>query len=555
MRCLIVAMVLLCAASGARSALVYVPDDYGDIKSAVSSASHGDTVVVRAGTYSGSGNTDVDFLGLAITLLGVEGAENTVVDCGDSARALYFHCGEDTFSRVSGFTFENGSKVRGGALHCAGASPLVESCVFRGNTAERAGGAIYCADSRGIIRDCSFESNTVTTHLDDRGGAAIHCDSASPRILRCSFSGGVAGHGGGVACVYAANPKIVGCVFASNEAVYHNGGGIYCYANSNPTIEDCTFVGNTANRNGGGVCSINSSPTITDCFFSKNEVITQPYHRGGGAIGIAGGEPAISYCQFVGNLSHRGGAIGTRDGANPEILSCGFRDNESEIGCGAYFCEQSTPRLEACEFSGGVAESGGGIYCDNGSLVLEDSVLHSNYATTGAAVHMFKGSATVNRCTLWDNLGLRGGALYARDEAVLSVVSTTIADCTGSEGAGFYIWQSSLNLENSIVASGIGPSAVFVEAIAVTSTCSDVWGNSGGDWIGDLAELLGVNGNISSDPLFCGGGAVHEMYGLGDTSPCAEENSSCGQIGAWPVACSVSLVQSSSWGRIKSMYR
>lgn len=561
MRALIAALVLLVAVSVAHSVVVCVPDDCADINTAVSSVSDGDTVLVRPGTYTGSGNTDIDFNGLRISLLGEQGAEYTIVDCGDSARAMHFHCGEDTFSQVSGFTFRGGAKVQGGALHCAGASPLVQSCVFSGNMAEKAGGAIYWADSGGVIRDCSFDANSVSTYADDRGGAAVHCDGAYPRIARCTFFGGVAGNGGGICCVRNADPEIVGCVFESNEAVFTNGGAVYCFGGSDPSIDACAFSGNIALRNGGAVYSIDSSPTISDCFFSGNEVTTNPYHRGGGAIGIAGGAPAIRDCRFVGNSSYRGGAMGIRAGANPEIRDCGFKDNEAVVGCGAYCCEQSTPLFVACEFTGGVASSGGGIYCDNAQITLSESLLYSNQATGasqsdgGGGVHMFRGSATIVGCTLWDNVGVRGGAVYGRDNAELSVVSTTIADCTGSHGAAFYLLESGLALENSVVALGTGPSAFFVDASAVSAACSDIWGNSGGDWIEDLAPLLDLDGNISDDPMFCGGAEIHEMYGLADLSPCAGENASCGQMGAWPVACSMSSVRSSSWGYIKSMYR
>lgn len=67
--------------------------------------------------------------------------------------------------------------------------------------------------------------------------------------------------------------------------------------------------------------------------------------------------------------------------------------------------------------------------------------------------------------------------------------------------------------------------------------CSDVFGNSGGDYVGALAARLGVDGNISADPLFC-------ALELGDVflqegSPAVAE---CGLMGSHPVGCEVSGV-------------
>jgi len=68
--------------------------------------------------------------------------------------------------------------------------------------------------------------------------------------------------------------------------------------------------------------------------------------------------------------------------------------------------------------------------------------------------------------------------------------------------------------------------------------CSDVWGNTQGNWTGCLQGQNGINGNISSDPKFCGTANPDEPYALRSDSPCAPENNpACGQVGAWPVGC------------------
>jgi hypothetical protein len=64
-------------------------------------------------------------------------------------------------------------------------------------------------------------------------------------------------------------------------------------------------------------------------------------------------------------------------------------------------------------------------------------------------------------------------------------------------------------------------------------SCTDIYGNAGGDWVGNLAGQLGVNGNISEDPLFCD--AANGNLQLDFSSPCLFAE--CGTMGAWGIGC------------------
>ena len=68
--------------------------------------------------------------------------------------------------------------------------------------------------------------------------------------------------------------------------------------------------------------------------------------------------------------------------------------------------------------------------------------------------------------------------------------------------------------------------------------CSDIVGNSGGDWTASIAGQLSVDGNICLDPAFCN--PLDGDYHLHYLSPCAPDNNDCETmtlIGAMPVAC------------------
>jgi uncharacterized repeat protein (TIGR01451 family) len=73
----------------------------------------------------------------------------------------------------------------------------------------------------------------------------------------------------------------------------------------------------------------------------------------------------------------------------------------------------------------------------------------------------------------------------------------------------------------------------------VSISCCDFWDNDGGNWVGnEIIGQLGQNGNIEADPLYCS--PPDEDYSIADASPCSADNSTCGQIGAFPVGCSYS---------------
>ena len=65
----------------------------------------------------------------------------------------------------------------------------------------------------------------------------------------------------------------------------------------------------------------------------------------------------------------------------------------------------------------------------------------------------------------------------------------------------------------------------------VTLSCSDVFGNAGGDWVGCIAGQDTINDNLSEDPMFCASDSGDFRIDL--ESLCAAVNSPCGfRIGA-----------------------
>jgi len=233
----VMSVLLLGIVSVAAGRTIYVDDDgpadFSNIQAAINDANNGDTVIVADGVYTGPGNRDIDFGGMAITVRSENGPENCIIDCNgtesDRHRGFYFHSGENANSAIIGLTITNGYAI------CDYCRPPL----------------IFCAEL----------------------GGAIYCDwYSSPTISNCIISGntaGVYGAGGGIAC-FASNPTVSNCIFVGNFA--YAGGGMFLIGRSDPTIINCTFSGNEAGGGGGiyngrFVSSAENSPKVINCIF------------------------------------------------------------------------------------------------------------------------------------------------------------------------------------------------------------------------------------------------------------------------------------------------
>jgi hypothetical protein len=95
------------------------------------------------------------------------------------------------------------------------------------------------------------------------------------------------------------------------------------------------------------------------------------------------------------------------------------------------------------------------------------------------------------------------------------------------------------------------------ESVPVIS-CTDIYGNGLGDWIGLIADQYGTRSNYSEDPLFCDVIIPVMCAWLQECSPCLDWYG-CGLIGStgWDCPCGggASGTQPVSWSWIKSSYR
>ncbi len=182
-----------------------------------------------------------------------------------------------------------------------------------------------------------------------------------------------------------------------------------------------------------------------------------------------------------------------------------------------------------------IEESG----CNLENLILENCQSH----TWGGGLHAHDGDLVISNvevsgCFAWGN----GGGISFRS----TIVSATGLLITGNEsgynqnGPGLYQENGTSDISTSIIA--FNNSETFTAGLIGTGEailnmdCSDVFGNSFGNFGGVFEDLVGIDGNISEDPRFCE--PEQDGFYLAADSPCLPANNDCGLLmGPYGLGC------------------
>lgn len=425
-------------------------------------------------------------------------------------------CGDD-----DGFTRPR--PILSVAADGSGEYPTIQAALDAARTGAviELGHGVFAGDGN---RDISFQGKAVTV----RSGSAnpytciIDCgaDSLDPHRAFLFDSGE------GASSVLEGVFVTGGYLPYDIDVVQHSqGGAIHCRNGSSPTIRNCVFADNYAHSKGGAVYAYRSSPTISDCSFSSNRV-----HGSGGALGWSRATATLRRCTFTRNSAGSISGAVHLTAVAADIEDCVFEENEAPRA-GAVTASAVSGELHRCQFWANSSERDAGALLITGDAVLSHCTFAWNTADAedwsfggGAVLCMGESNITFRNCTFALNGTANGGGTIA---------------CWGDW------WPDRVTprafFENCIIAfSAAGPAVYAHQDIQITSraelTCSNVFGNAGGDWVGYIEGQADQSGNISADPLFCS--PLDDQLTIHHESPCAPRDSSgCGLMGAWPVGC------------------
>ena len=321
-----------------------------NIQDAINIAADGDLILITNGNYAVS--TPIN-LSKGVTLLGVNGTQNTFIDGGYPDRTNNCFNVNHTDAILDGLTITNGMALsEGGGMNLS--LGKIQNCVISGNHGDF--GAIYVSDA-GIISNCAIRGNTGRA-----GGLFIATGSNTARVQFCSISDNVGTtEGGGAhsrgACIFDH------CSIFSNLATSadsgRGGGGIHISLNgSNTVIQSSSIHGN----------------------FSAGE---------GGGIRMSAGQ--IFNSEIFNNNAQKGGGIYSSD-QKSLVRNCLIYENKAlgNDGGGLYLAIDTL--LENCTITRNYsADEAGGLYLLNGGIIVNSIIYHnssistaSNYFNSGA---------------------------------------------------------------------------------------------------------------------------------------------------------------------------
>lgn len=386
-------------------------------------------------------------------------------------------------------------------------------------------------------------------------GKAITVRSQSNDPEACYLFAGPSGHRGFIFQNSEGNGSVLKGIKIRGAYVDQGGGGIHC-DNASPTIEDCILESNFSSFGGGGVWAEGGRPNLVRVTFYDNRAGTGYPSPAGAALMCDSID--LTDCVFTENEGYGLASIADINGASA-VSGCEFRDNNSASGIASVYAGNISDCLfsgnsghghlsirytdvNGCTFIGNTAYSGAGIRGRGGSQIISDCWFEGNSSDYAAALYFELSIPTFERCTFVGNMAEWGGVVFLE-----RCVTTEIRECTfyGNGDGTETIWYSGCDnntIDRTIICGTVDGAAIEVRSSAVTPTltCCDLYGNEGGDWADGIADQLGVNGNMSADPIFCD--PENGDFRIADISPCSPlspDNPECGLIGAWGVGCNL----------------
>ncbi len=266
----------------------------------------------------------------------------------------------------------------------------------------------------------------------------------------------------------------------------------------------------------------------------------------GGALRIVGGAaPTLIGVVLRDNTAMSGGAVWVHDAA-PTFDRCVFSDNTAWWGSGGalnLYAATLTEPIADCVFRGNAShQTGGAVASASSEFRLERCLFAANRVNAGGGgggLECFTSTVCeVVDCTFADNVAVGGGGgAYVWGGAECTFERCTFAGNSADDGSGIGVDQGTATVLSSIIAFGDGPSVGVQGDPTPSISCTDIFGNAGGDWVDAIADQAGTRGNVATDPLFCGDDLPETPYALHADSPCAPGHYPCLQMGAWPVGC------------------
>ncbi|MBN2210982.1 MAG: right-handed parallel beta-helix repeat-containing protein, partial [Sedimentisphaerales bacterium] len=268
------------------------------------------------------------------------------------------------------------------------------------------------------------------------------------------------------------------------------GGGVHVGNFSSPVVMYNYITNCMADRYGGGIDNRDDSQGS----FLYNTVVNNFADNAGGGFHNGPG----SWCLIQGN-----------------VIS--YNHTDGEAGGGIYAFSKSRVTVVDNEIISNRATLNGygaGIWLwDNTGSLVERNIISGNHAEgsqgRGGGIGIIKGDVIVRNNLICGNQALRGGGIWIQNATTSQIVNNTIVGnrCLLTEGAGIGVaWSANPTITNNVLADNHPGGGIYATACSPLILFNNLWNHADGNYLGDLSDLTGVDGNISADPVFVDAG-------------------------------------------------
>ena len=279
-------------------------------------------------------------------------------------------------------------------------------------------------------------------------GRVLEVDGDSTLTIKDSIGtgyilGGYADDGGGIYIHEGSTVNLLGGAVMNNRAT-EDGGGIYVDGTLNTTGGAITR--NIAGDNGGGIYAEDDG----NLSMEKTVVSYNTSHNEGGGLDIRiENERTIKSCQFIGNKAeddHGGGIYLSESSLLLTLQDCVVDNNLSDGGHegGGIYVDDGRLIVNGGTISRNRAKNGGGIYNYECAIVLNGTTLLENTTyDEGKGAGIFnKGSCQTTGCAFNGNAaeGL-GGGIYTEGDDYLTVTNCSFQNNESKESSGGAIYS------------------------------------------------------------------------------------------------------------------
>lgn len=223
-----------------------------------------------------------------------------------------------------------------------------------------------------------------------------------------------------------ANPLIINCKIIDNVQQPTYGAGVNMI-DSAPEFYDCLIRGNLASNNGGGVSCKNSLPFFERCVI-KNNGISKSGGSGGGLYASLNSVVTLSDCRIEDNTSSSsGGGISAKDSTIELYHTIVTHNTANNLGGGGIYLNNSSGTIANSLITSNTGFTrGGGIYCNSSNPVILHSIIYDNTYTaqSGGGIYIENGSMpSIVNSIIWNN-----------DDDVDNLTASMVSYCTIEDG-------------------------------------------------------------------------------------------------------------------------